>query len=111
MANFRLGPDLGAPLTVAAADLISERQRPDWNEGIAYTVLALGYIGGMLARGATGDFLMNMGVASLPWAARHIAARSGMFGGASRVVRAPIRRLTRYPAPAEPAEFSGARLV
>lgn len=112
---IKLVPDLGAPLTVTAADLISESYAPDYNEWIAYILAAGGYVSGWMGWG--GDFMKNVGIASLPWAAKKIYDRAR--GGAS--ARPMSRRLSfrssargpvsRYPAPAAESQFRGVRIT
>lgn len=107
MAKINIANDLGAPLVVGGVDLLTEKYQPRANEWISYILCAAGYIA--TAVGGAGDFVKNLGIASLPWAMRHIAARAGFLGGGtSRLVRLPI---TRYPGPASQTEFSEARLV
>ena len=73
---IRLVPDVGAPATVVGVDLLTQEYAPEWNEwasyimaGGAYVVAALG-----LVKGTGGEFVKNMGIASLPLAARNIRA-------------------------------------
>ena len=100
-----MAADLGAPLTVVAADLISEKVRPEWNEWVAYITCGLGYVLGVMGIG--GDYGKNIGVASLPWAAKHIALRAGFTPGMARAV---TTRVSRYPGTSQPG-FSKDRLA
>lgn len=110
MARLNLVADLGAPATVIAADLLTEKFQPNANEWVAYALTAVGYIGGVMGMG--GDYVKNLGVASLPLTARHIANR--VPGFMTRSVRGSsasvVRTVRRYPGPTQPAEFSSARL-
>ena len=106
MARLNMAADLGAPLTVVAADLISEKVRPEWNEWVAYITCGIGYVMGVM--GVGGDYAKNIGVASLPWAAKHIAKRAGFTPGMARAVSSA--RVSRYPGLAQPG-FATARLA
>jgi len=101
---IRLAEDLGAPAVVAAVDIGTEKVKPEWNEYASYIAVGLGYILG--AMGIGGNFAKNIGIASLPWAAKHIATRAGAFSVGSRV-----SRIRRYPSPAQETPFGGVRLV
>ena len=74
---IKIVPDVGAPAMVTGIDLLTQEYAPEWNEwasyimaGGAYIVAALG-----LVKGAGGEFVKNMGIASLPLAARNILER------------------------------------
>lgn len=101
--------DIGAPLTVTAVDLITETAAPDWNEWIAYVMAGGSYLAGWMGWG--GGFIKNVGIASLPWAAKKLyeRVRGGAGSRASRFVRRSA--VSRYPAPTMETEFAGARLV
>lgn len=115
----RLVEDVGAPAVVAAVDIITEEQKPTWNQPAGIALAAVGY--GMNVMGVGGDFVKNIGVASAPWAIESIYqyARSG--GGASRQVsQARMRpaarlssgkRVSRGPSPSFEREFQGASLI
>lgn len=77
---IRMIEDVGAPVAVVAVDLITLETMPDWNEWASYLMAIGGYVGGFLGFG--GPFVKNIGVASLPLAARNIRER--MRGGATR---------------------------
>lgn len=107
--------DVGAPLAVTAVELITETTVPQYNEWAAYLLAIGGYAGSMMGYG--GDFVKNVGIASMPWAAKKVYDRvksmtGGTTGGTSRLalrrVAAPI---TRYPAPSYNNEFAGIRLA
>jgi len=100
--------DVGAPLAVTAVDLITETTAPDWNEWTSYICAAGGYLGAWFGFG--GDFMKNVGIASMPWAAKKIYNR--VKGGTTkRAAYRPVSRISRYPAPANVPEFQGARLI
>ena len=98
---------MGAPLTVVGVDLITDKVKPSWNEWVAYVTCGLGYV--LASMGIGGDYAKNIGVASLPWAARHIAMRAGFTPGVSRAASS-VSRIARYPGSA-PQGFTKARLV
>lgn len=101
--------DVGAPLAVTAIDLGVESMAPGWNEWASYIVA-----GGAYASSITGfaksDFIKNMGIAALPWAAKNIYSR--VRGGiGSPVRRLSMSKVSRWPAPLVETPFEGARLV
>jgi len=102
---IRLAEDLGAPAVVAAVDIGTEKVKPEWNEYASYIACGLGYV--LASMGIGGNLAKNIGIASLPWAAKHIATRAGAFGVSSR----PVSRIRRYPSPAQETPFGGVRLV
>lgn len=99
--------DVGAPIAVTAVDLITETTAPDWNEWASYICAAGGYLGAWFNFG--GDFTKNVGIASMPWAAKKIYNR--VKGVSRRAAFRPTSRVSRYPAAANVPEFQGARLV
>lgn len=99
--------DVGAPLAVAAIDLGVEQVKPDWNEYASYAVAGLGYVGAYMGYG--GDFVKNMGIAALPWAAKNIYNRVKTMGGATRRVAIPTRVAGRIST--NKPQFAGARLT
>ena len=104
-SSIRLVPDVGAPLTVVAVDLVAESFLPAQAEYADYVMTAAGYLSGFMGWG--GDYIKTIGVASLPLTARKIYDR--VRGGAVTRVSS-LRRVARYPAPQEQAPFGGARL-
>jgi hypothetical protein len=76
--------DLGAPAAVTAVDLITLNYAPQYNEIASYVMTGVGYIAGALGLGGrtTQDFLVKVGIASLPLTARAIYSR----------VKAPVAR-------------------
>ena len=107
---IRVVEDLGAPITVVAVDLITESAAPDWNEWASYIMAGGGYIGAWMGWG--GPFLKNVGIASLPWAAKKIYDR--VKGGAGAGKRLSFKRSgvsQRWPAPSNEPQFGPARLV
>ena len=105
---IRMVPDLGAPVTVVAVDLITESYAPGYNEWAAYILAAGGYLAAGFNWG--GDFMKNVGIASFPWAAKKIYDRAR--GGVPVARRATaFKRVARYPAPALETPFGGVRLV
>jgi len=100
--------DLGAPLAVTAIDLVVETTAPDWDEWAAYGVTAFGYLGGIMGF-ARGDFVKNMGIAAMPWAAKKLYQR--VRGVSSPVRGLAMRKVSRWPAPLVEEPFGGARMV
>jgi hypothetical protein len=86
---IRIVEDVGAPATVIAVDMITLELAPQANEWVAYGLTALGYLGAMFRFG--GEYVKNIGVASLPLTARHLRDRiktpmtQRVSGGAARL--------------------------
>jgi hypothetical protein len=57
-------PDVAAPLTVSAVNIVSRTTMPEWHDMIVYAMTALGYGADLLRFG--GDYMKNIGVSSLP---------------------------------------------
>lgn len=78
--RIKMVEDFGPPIAVTAVDLLTEEFVPQYNEWASYIMAAGGYVAGMMGFG--GQFVMNMGMAALPLAARNIRDRvkSGMTG-------------------------------
>ena len=102
---IKIVPDVGAPVSVLGVELLAETYAPDYSEWATYLMAGGGYLGAAMGWG--GPFLKNVGIAALPGAARKIYDR--VRGGTSR--RMSLRRVTRYPAPAEATPFQGVKLV
>jgi len=105
---IRIVPDVAAPLTVTAIDLVGESVWPAYSNWITYAMTIVGYGSAMLGYG--GDFMKNIGVSSMPLTAKRIYD----------VVRAPApvskglafrNRVARYPGPAQEAPFQGVKLT
>ena len=103
--SIRMVPDVGAPLTVVGIDLLAESFVPTWAEYTDYIMTAGGYLAGWMGWG--GDYVKNIGVASLPLTARKIYDR--VRGGTS--ARLTRSRVSRYPAPASQTPFGPVKLV
>lgn len=104
--SIKMVPDVGAPITVVAVDLLAESFIPTWAEYTDYIMTVGGYLAGWMGWG--GDYVKNIGVASLPLTARKIYER--VRGGTSS--RATMRsRVSRYPAPASQTPFGTVKLV
>lgn len=101
----RMVPDVGAPALVFGLDQLTKRAMPEYNEWITYIETVGGYLGAWMGWG--GDFLKNVGVASLPATLNLITAK--VAGGASQ--RLSFKKVARYPAPAPVAPYQGVRLV
>jgi len=104
--SIKIVSDLGAPLSVVAVDLVTKSvAEGKWNEWAGYILAVGGYLGGFMNWG--GDFTKNVGIASLPWAAKNVYNRVRGIS-ASPVT---LRRVSRYPAPASAKEFADVRLI
>ena len=92
---IRLVPDVGAPAMVVGVDLLTQEYAPDWNEWASYIMAGGAYIATALGlvKGTGGEFVKNMGIASLPLAARNILDRVRQPATARRT-GAPAARLT-----------------
>ena len=104
---IKLVPDVAAPLTVVAVDLVAESFIPAQAEYADYVMTVGGYLAAFMGWG--GDYIKTLGVASLPLTARKIYDR--VKGGAAivGVSKTSFRRVARYPAPNQES-FGGARL-
>jgi len=91
---IRIVPDVGAPVMVAGVDLLTQEYAPDWNEWSSYIMAGGAYIATALGlvKGGGGDFVKNIGIASLPLAARNIVDRIRQPATARRA-GAPAARL------------------
>lgn len=109
--RINLVNDVGAPLAVTAVDLITETTVPQYNEWAAYLLAVGGYAGSMMGYG--GEFVKNVGIASMPWAAKKVYDRvKAMTGGTSRLaLRRVSTPVSRYPAPSYNDEFAGIKLT
>lgn len=109
--SIRLVPDVGAPILVTAVDLLTESYAPQSNEWMAYAFTLIPYVAAGFNKG--GDFTKNVGISSLPWAAKKIynRARFGVSARSSRLSPRARTSVSRYPGPAQEAPFQGVRLV
>jgi len=109
--SIKLVPDLGAPVAVVAVDLMTDRYAPKYNEWIAYLLAIGGYVAGWMEWG--GDFMKNVGIASLPWAAKKVYTRITSRAAASQrlALSRPVSKVSRYPAPAPAIQFQDVRLI
>lgn len=105
MGKINMIPDVGSPLTVVAVDLLVESFLPAQAEYADYIMTVGGYIAAWMGWG--GDFVKNIGVASLPLTARKIYDR--VKGGA--VSTRSLKRVSRYPAPASQTPFGVVKLT
>jgi hypothetical protein len=74
-AMIKIVEDVGAPALVVAADIATLEMAPDWNEYISYILTGVGYVTAFMDIRTGGEFLKNVGIASLPLTARHIYNR------------------------------------
>ncbi len=113
--GIKLVPDLAAPAVVGVADILMKKYAPTYEEYFCYGLTAIGYlVGGMnLVRGDMGDFLKNLGVASLPLTIDKIYSRvtttvpAHVAGG--RMALSPVRNYAGIRQTTMP-EFSETRL-
>ncbi len=106
--TIKIGPDVGAPLTVAAVNLVSDTIWPQYSTWLTYGMTAVGYVSGFMGWG--GDFLKNVGVSSLPLTARSLYEMVRTPAPVSK--GAAFRsKVARYPGPAQEAPFQGVRLT
>jgi len=85
---IKLVPDVGAPLAVAAVDIVMDTTAPQFSEWARYGMAGLGYVAGWMGWG--GDGLKNVGIAALPMAVKSIYNRVRGVQGMARSVRRPV---------------------
>jgi hypothetical protein len=103
-SSIRIVEDVGAPVAVAAVNIVTKQYLPKYNDWANYIMTVGGYVGAAMNWG--GPFLKNVGIASFPLSAERIYDR---VRGAA--VSGSVRRVSRYPAPETQAPFNGVRLV
>lgn len=97
----RLVEDLGSPAAVAVVNIVTKEVAPDWNEWAHYLLTAGGYLGGFLRFG--GDFVKNLGIASLSGSTGHIYDR--VRGGVTKkTMPVHFRPASRPAAPLGPVQ-------
>ena len=108
--SIKIVPDVVAPLAVTAVNLIARSKSAQASDWATYAMTAIGYIGAAMNKG--GDFVKNIGVASLPLTAQKIYDRVKGMAPVGRMAVHNVGTVSRYPAPAynDPA-FQGTRLV
>ena len=100
---IRWSSDVGAPVAVMAVNVVGRTVFPQYYDWLTYGMTAIGYGAAMLNMG--GDFVKNIGVASLPLTAEKIYDRvSGGLAPVSK--RLGMRKVSRYPAPAYQAPYA-----
>jgi len=109
---IKLVDDIGAPVAVGAADILVSKYKADWSPWVGIGLAAVGYVAGGYM-GIGGNFLKNVGIASMPWALKGIAEQVGIASMSPVTGRIPVsgRRITRYPAPAYEKEYQGVTLI
>ena len=88
---IKMTEDLGAPVVVALANIVTKEVQPDWNEWAHYILTAVGYGAGFMNFG--GNFVKNLGVASLSGTIDHIYTRVK----SGTVTRSPAGRMNYRP--------------
>lgn len=107
---IKLVPDLGAPVVVFGIDQVAKRTIPEWSEWVVYAETLAGYLAGWMGWG--GDFVKNIGVASLPASLNQITERVAGGAGSKGSSRLAFRRaVARYPGSAQETPFQGVKLV
>jgi len=108
---IKMVPDIGAPLLVTAIDLTVESTAPEYTKWVTGAMAVGGYVAAYMNWG--GDFVKNMAIAALPAAAKNTYdwAKGGMTSKATRKVAFHRSGVTRYPAPASEAPFTGNKLT
>jgi hypothetical protein len=104
-------PDMGAPVAVTAVDLLLEQFAPDYSKWATGIMAVGGYVGAYLNFG--GDFVKNVGIASLPAFAKNLYdwATSGASATRAASRNLSFRRASRWPAPATETEFTGTKIT
>lgn len=107
---IKMIPDLGAPVVVFGIDQLAKRTIPDWAEWVVYAETVAGYLGAWMGWG--GDFVKNIGVASLPMSLNQITERVAGGVGKKGSSRLAFRKtVARYPGSPQEAPFGGVKLV
>ncbi len=106
--TIRMIPDVAAPLTVTAVDLVAETVWPQWSNWITYAMTIVGYGAALMNMG--GEYTKNIGVSSLPLTAKRVYDN---IRGPAPVTRGVAfkNRVARYPASAQEAPFQGVKLT
>ena len=105
---IRWSSDVGAPVAVMAVNVVGRTVFPAYHDWLTYGMTVVGYGAAMLGMG--GDFIKNIGVASLPLTGEKIYDRvSGSLTPVGN--RLNMRKVSRYPAPAREAEYQGVKLI
>ena len=105
---LKLVEDVGAPVAVIAADMLTDSMAPKYNEWVNYGLTVLGYVGAVMDFG--GGFVKNLGISAAPLSARALKARFSKTGTSARASAPAMRQVSRYPAPAFNPTFQGVRL-
>ena len=106
---IKIVPDVGAPLTVAVVDLVTETIWPAYSNWFTYGMTAIGYVAGWAGWG--GDYLKNIGVSSMPLTAKRIYDSVRGAAPVTKGLAFRSRTVSRYPGPAQEAPFQGVKLV
>lgn len=102
---IRIVEDVGAPLTVAAVNIVGRTTIPQYHDWLVYGMTIVGYVGAWMRWG--GDFVKQVGVSSLPLTADKIYER--VRGGVGS--RLAFKSVSRYPAPATKSPYEGVKLT
>jgi hypothetical protein len=103
MSNIRLVEDIGAPVAVTVVTMVANQTLPQWASWINYAMTIIGYGGAYMNMG--GDFIKNVGIASLPKSLEQVYAL--VTTPAPVASRASVGRMSQTQVPG----FGGVRLV
>ncbi len=103
---IKIVEDIGAPVLVAVADIATKAMAPTWSKWTSPVLSIIGYGGAFMNMG--GDFVKNIGIASLP---KTLGVIYDMMAApaVSRVARSysAVSRVAQTQVP----EFQGTSLV
>jgi hypothetical protein len=106
MARINVVNDVVAPLAVAAVDIVIQTQptMAPYREWAQYAMTVGGYLGAYMGYG--GDFVKNVGIASLPLTAKTLYQKYLNPSGATPITY-PVARMSQTQVPG----FGGVKLV
>lgn len=81
-----------APVAVAAADIITEQYKPEWNEWAAYGIVAAAIVGPMVVRQLNSPLVDDVGLCAAPWALKKLYHRVVSMTGGTPVKSFAARR-------------------
>lgn len=102
---IKIVPDVVAPLTVAAVDIVVEQVAPGYSKWATGAMALGGYLGAFFGFG--GDFVKNVGIAALPTFGKNLYNYFKGSTGASRVVRTQMFQRVPVSRSAAPIAAAG----